>query len=288
MTELYSSIDEREFALFSDYIAEKSGIFIRPEKAYLIETRLSKLMTDVGAESFSKFYDYIVSNPHSGISQKIINAITVNETTWFRDTAVWTILMDEVIPAFVKELLSGKKQKIRIWSAASSTGEEAYSLAMCIDDYLGKNNIKGVGLPDFEIIATDISERVLDIARKGRYDRVSMSRGMNDYYKNKYFENTGSAWNLVPEILEAVKFEQFNLINSFAGLGKFDLILCRYVLIYFPDELKKRIIQKLHDSLKDNGVLFTGTYVLYDLFKDGFEMVNFENITYYTRKQVDR
>lgn len=285
---MYSSIDERELSLLSSYILDKSGIIIRPEKAYLIETRLSKLMTDTGAESFSEFYDYIVSNPDLGYAQKIINAITVNETMWFRDAALWTLLEEDIIPAFIKELTSGRKSKIRIWSAAASTGQEAYSIAMCIDDYLSKNQIKDVSLSDFSIIATDISERVLDIAKSGRYDRVSMTRGMSDYYKDKYFVNSESAWNIDSKIKNAVRFERFNLIDSFKMLGLFDVILCRYVLIYFPDELKEKIVKKIYDSLTDGGVLFTGNYVLYDLFKDDFDLRNYENITYYTRKMVSR
>ena len=106
--------------------------------------------------------------------------------------------------------------------------------------------------------------------------------------KEKYFKNCDSAWNLDPKIINAVKFEHFNLMNDFSAFGTFDMIFCRYVLIYFSDELKKEIAEKMHDSLNDDGVFFTGNYVVFDLFRDSFDMKHYENLTYYTRKLVNR
>ena len=282
---LQDPINENDFLLFRDYISDSCGISIPPEKAYLIETRLTKLMLDTGIESFAEFHQYLVSKPGSPIRQKIINAITTNETLWFRDISPWKVLEEIYLPRLVENLISGKKTRVRIWCAAVSTGQEIYSTVMLVDDYLNKNSIKGVDLSRFDFFATDISSSVLDIAKRGRYDAVSIMRGLSGYYRDKYFVNNGSAWDLDPKIRDSVRLENFNLQKSYDMFGLFDVIFCRYVLIYFSDGLKKEIVKKMHGALTDGGVLFTGNYVLYELFKDGFEANHFDNLTYYTKKK---
>ena len=278
-----ASISEEEFSLFKKYIARQSGIIIPPEKSYLIETRLSKFMVDVGADSFHEFYDFLISDKDPSMPQKIINAVTINETQWFRNGAPWKVLEELLLPALVEELARGKKARVRIWCAAVSTGQEVYSTAMCIDNFLNKNRVNGVGLSDFEFFATDISSQVLDIAKKGRYGKISIIRGLDDLYKNRYFTENGAAWDIDPKIRDSVRFERFNLQNSFQTFGLFDIIFCRYVLIYFSDALKKEVITKMYDSLRNGGVLFTGNYPLCGLF-DKFRENSFENLTYYSKR----
>jgi len=276
-------INKDEYTLISRYITDLSGIVIPPEKNYLIETRLYRLILEYGVESFNEFYAKVLLPGDPQADQKIINAITVNETLWFRDAVLWKCLEREILPGLIDKLISGEKAKVRFWSAAASTGQEAYSIAMCIDNYLKRNRILDISLSDFEIFATDISDRVLDIATAGKYDRISMTRGITDHYKAAYFKNTGSVWNLDPEIKKAVKFHCFNLKNSYTDFGKFDVIFCRYVLIYFPVELKTDVIARMRESLSHNGVLFTGNYVLYDLLRDVFVAKEYGNLTYYTK-----
>jgi len=283
---IYSSTTEEEFHLFRDYIKNSCGICIPPEKAYLIETRLSKLMVDSGAESFSEFFKIITSKINFPVHQEIINAITTNETLWFRDETLWKYLEEVELPKLVEDVKSGKKRRVRIWSAAAATGKEIYSTVMCVDNYLQTNRVQGVSLSDFEFFATDISMRVLDIAKKGRYDKISITRGLNDYYRNIYFTQNESAWDIDPKIKKAVNFTHFNLQNSYQRFGLFDIILCRYVLIYFADDFKQEIIKKMHGALTENGILFTGNYALYNLFEKYFNVNHFENATYYTKKAV--
>jgi len=282
------SANDHEYILFRDYIAGICGIVIKPEKAYLIETRLTMLMLEAGAENFREFYEYIIAGSDPQMPQKIINAITVNETMWFRDAALWKYLEEEKLPALAGELVSGNKTKIRIWSAAVSTGQEIYSAVMCVDNFLKKNNPKGVSLSNFEFFATDISERVLGIAKKGRYDKVSISRGLDEHHKNLYFNSNESAWYIDQSIRDRVNFGQFNLMDDFSPFGIFDIIFCRYVLIYFSDELKTKIAIKMHDSLADNGVFITGNYVLYDMYSAHFHVKHYDNLTYYTKKLVSK
>jgi len=281
------SISEKEFLLFRNYIMDHTGISIPPEKSYLIETRLSKLMAESGFDAFEAFYDFIIENEDPpAMQRKIINAITINETLWFRDETPWKILEARALPRLVEAIRVGRKTRARIWCAAVSTGQEVYSTVMCVDNYLKKHGVKDVTLSDFDFFATDISSNVLDIAKKGRYDKISIMRGLSDYYREMYFTPCGSAWDIDPRIRGAVRFANFNLKNSFQLFGAFDIIFCRYVLIYFPDDLKKEIIRKMSGALTEGGMLFTGSYVLYDLFKDDFEPNHYENLTYYTKKAV--
>jgi len=279
------SINEKEFSLLSDYIIKNCGIVIPPEKAYIFETRLSKFLVDAGANSFEELYKYILKKNDLLFNQKIINSITTNETKWFRDEAPWKVLEEKLLPGFIGDIVSGKKARIRIWSAAASTGQEIYSTVMCIDNYLAKNNIKGVTLDNFEFFATDISSHVLETAKKGRYDKINITRGLDDQYKEKYFSQDGSVWTINPKIQSAVNFLHFNLIDSYQRFGFFDIIFCRYILIYFSEALKKEIAEKMHNSLCDNGVLFTGNYALYNLFESNFDTDYYGNLTYYIKKR---
>ena len=285
---MHESINENEFKLISDYVAGISGVVIPPEKIYLIETRLFKLVLDYGAESFSDFYYDVISRNDPEITQHIINSITVNETFWFRDVLLWKCFEQEVLPRYVNALLTGEKAKIRIWSAATSTGQEAYSIAMCIDNYLKRNNITNVSLSDFDILATDISSRVLDIARTGRYDKISITRGLSEHYKAHYFRSDGAAWDLDRSITDAVRFRKFNLMDSYKIFGTFDAIFCRYVLIYFSNALKREVALNMSNSLVGGGMFFTGNYVLYDMLKEIFDVNTYGNLTYYSKKTASK
>ena len=285
---MFDLTKDSEFKQISDFITKISGIIIPPEKYYLIETRLYRLALESGVESFDDFYKKVILPGKNQIASRIINAITVNETLWFRDAVLWKCFEREILPGLIEKLLIGMKTKIRIWSTAASTGQEAYSIAMFIDNYLKKKRISKVKLSDFEIFATDISDRALDIATTGRYDKISMTRGISDYYKAAYFKSSDSAWDIDPHIKNSVKFQCFNLKNSFSDFGKWDMIFCRYVLIYFPDELKTEIISKMYEALNDNGVLFTGNYVLYNMLRDVFSVKEYGNLTYYVKEDGDR
>jgi len=280
------SIDENEFLLFQKYVAQNCGIEIPPEKAYLFETRLSKLMLDAGIDSFGAFYNHIAAHPNLLMRQKIIDAITTNETRWFRDETPWRVLEERLLPKLVGKIASGEKTQARIWSAASSTGQEIYSTVMCVDNYLRQNPVKGVALSDFDFFATDISSRVLDIAERGRYDRINIARGLSDYYRERYFVQNRSSWDLDPRIRDAARFVPFNLQNSYQAWGKFDVIFCRYVLIYFSDPVKQKVITKMRDALAAGGTLFTGHYALYGLFSNDFDANHYGNLTYYAKKEA--
>ena len=280
-----SNLTNLEFQLFKKYIHDKCGIDIADEKAYLIETRLSRFLVDFKLNSFNELYQLIIKNNNPKISESIIDAITTNETLWFRDKYPWIIMEELLLPTYVELLRKNAKSKIRIWSAAASTGQEAYSIAMCIHYYLEKNFIKDISLCNFEIIATDISQTVLEIAKKGKYDSISIMRGLDQNYKDKYFKKDGMVWHIDDIIKNSVKFQHFNLQNSFMYLGKFDVVFCRYVLIYFSDDFKKDISKKLMEATNEEARLFIGASELYNILENDFTLNHYGNGTYYSKKR---
>ncbi|MGE5417287.1 MAG: CheR family methyltransferase [Acidobacteriota bacterium] len=280
-----AGLSSQEFALMQRYIEDKCGITLGEDKAYLIETRLSKLLIDSGLNSFEELYHYIRTSNDQRLVEKVIDAITTHETLWFRDRSPWEIIGEVLLPEYVKVLREGKRFKIRIWSAACSTGQEPYSIAMLIDHYLSRNGISDVRLAQFEIIATDISTTVLDIARLGRYDSISIQRGLGPEYRDKYFKNEGRIWLLDEKIKSAVTFKPFNLQTDFGIMGRFDLVLCRYVLIYFAEQLRKSVVQKISQVLEKDGVLLIGSSEIFNDFSEHYEFQRFNEGTFYQVKR---
>jgi len=274
----------KDFFLIKNYIEEKCGITIGDEKVYLLEARLMKLIEDFKLSDFGELYSMIAGKNHPEVQEKVINAITINETLWFRDKTSWSVLEDILMPVFISDLRQGKRAKIRIWSAACSTGQEPYSTAMCIDSYLENNGIKDIGLSHFEMLATDISHTVLDTARKGEYDDIAISRGMDKACRNKYFKCGERSWILDEKIKQPVHFNYFNLQNSFLFLGKFDIVFCRYVTIYFSEKLKDEVLNKMAMCLEPSGVLFLGGSELFPNYREYFEMVDYKGGVYYVKK----
>ncbi len=272
-----------EFQLLRKHIAEYCGILIPEDKAYFIESRLSRLMVEEKLDSFSALYQRICYATNNAINERVIDAITTNETLWFRDKHPWLILERVYLPRFIEQLRSGERNRIRIWSAAASTGQEAYSTAMAIDNYLATRFIKDVSLSQFEIFATDISRSVLTLARNARYDAVSIIRGLDDSIKKRYFTNEGVVWQLCDKIKNAVTFQHFNLNDSFIKLGQFDIIFCRYVMIYFSEQTRALLYPKLADALNDDGAMFIGAYEYFADLGNLFDKQQLENGVYYIK-----
>lgn len=248
-----------EYKRLQHLIEEKCGISLGEDKAYLLESRLVGLLAELGLAGFEALSQMIVCNQDRSLIEKVIDAVVTNETFWFRDKSPWNILENILLPGYIRELSEGTRSKVRIWSAACSSGQEPYSIAMCIDRYLARNGIEGLSLTNFEILATDISGSILQMAMEGRYDSISLTRGMDDAYKELYFQNTGRVWTLSERIRRAVSFRRFNLQDDFTGLGSFDVVFLRNVLIYFSEGLKRQVIDKTASVLGKSGVLFIGS-----------------------------
>jgi chemotaxis protein methyltransferase CheR len=267
------------------FIEKRCGIEIPVEKVYLIENRLASLLFVTGASDFEQLYNMIILKDNPELEEAIIDAITTNETFWFRDVGTWKNIEEIYLPKFVEKIRNKEKKKIRIWSAAASTGQEAYSMAILIDRWLKKNNITDVKLDDFEIFGTDISVTALETAKKGRYDSTTIIRGLDKDIKELYFQKHGTVWSIKEEIKKHVEFKQFNLQNSYLYFGEFDLIFCRYVLIYFTKDLVREILFKVYDRLGHDGVLFIGASEIYDALEEKFEIKQNINGSYYVKRR---
>ncbi|MBF0213355.1 MAG: protein-glutamate O-methyltransferase CheR, partial [Magnetococcales bacterium] len=199
-----------------------------------------------------------------------IDAMTTNETLWFRDDSFASAMGDHVIPALVKKARTAPQ--VRIWSAACSTGQEPYSIAMLILEELRKVETPPP-VSKFSILATDLSPSAIVLASSGRYSQLAISRGMRPEFLERYFKKNGMVYEVAPEIRTLVKFQQFNLMSPFKEHGIFDFVLCRNVLIYFSDELKRQIYSKIHDGLQKDGLLAIGASESPRGYTNGFQQV---------------
>ncbi|PLX70725.1 MAG: chemotaxis protein CheR [Denitrovibrio sp.] len=260
-------IKDDEFVELKDIIYKNAAIAFADSKKYLIENRLSKRLQEL---NFSSFKDYIYYLKYDSKKREemeiLLNHVTINETYFLRERAQ----MDHMIKNVIPELIAKGKRNIRIWSAACSSGEEPYSIAILLNEagLFGKANI--------EIIATDINTEVLQIAQKGIYRTISF-RGVPPAIQQKYFTKDGFTFKLDPNIMNKIKFFQGNLSNPMLGskVGKLDVIFCRNVLIYFDVPSKTKVIDLFHKSLNVPGALYLGHSETLNKISVSFKMENF-------------
>ncbi|PKM77033.1 MAG: chemotaxis protein CheR [Firmicutes bacterium HGW-Firmicutes-15] len=272
----------KEFLMIQKLIEDKCGIVLGQEKAFLLESKLSKMLEESDFMSFDDLYRKICYWNDPEIVDLVIEAVTIKETFWFRDKTPWQILEELLLPTYIKELRDGSRDKVRIWSAACSYGQEPYSVAMCIDNYLEREGFMDIKLSSFEILATDISRTALQTAEAGIFDNISILRGLDDHYKYRYFQNKGRIWRIDDRIKESIQFRQFNLINEF--FEKFDLIFFRNVLMYFSERLKKEMLNKINMSLDPHGIFFIGSSELLNDYNLYFSMEHYKNGIYFKAK----
>ncbi len=213
------------------------------------------------------------SGANRKLREQVIDSMTTNETFWFRDNYPYDHLKSKLFP----ELMSGNNKMfgpVRIWSAACSSGQEPYSISMMVEEY----KRQALNLPrQVQIVATDLSSTVLDQAKKGEYDKLSVLRGLSSERLDRYFDTPSeNVWRVKNLVKERIDFRSLNLMDSYASLGKFDIVFCRNVLIYFNADLKRQILQKIHASLKPQGILYLGSSEGLAGAADLFEMVRCE------------
>jgi len=226
-----TAITHKEFVLLREYILQESGIVIKDEKVFTIESRLARLVIETGCQSFKEFYLKAKNDVSKRLRDKIIEAISTNETLWFRDLYPFTILREVIVPKMINELQMKRKEVCLIWAAAASTGQEPYSIAMIIDDAIKKE--PRVSREQFHILATSVSPNALYIAISGRYNSATMSIGMIPEYKEKYFVTEKGISEVKEDIKKMVTFKSFNLLSDFSILPTFDIIFCRNAMIAF-------------------------------------------------------
>jgi chemotaxis protein methyltransferase CheR len=278
-------ITEPEYILMKKYIEEHCGIHLEKDKEYLIESRLSDLLAETGCKSFQEFHFKARTERSGELRDRIVDAMTTNETSWFRDKNTWEYLKDIAVPVLLNRASSSLSIGARtsVWSAAASTGQEIYSLMMLLDEASKERGLPLL-LDKIEVLATDISVSALNAAVAARYDSIAMSRGLPDEKKEKYFTKQGNSWQFDPGLKNRVQFKKFNLQDTFLFNCDFDLILCRYVSIYFSDTFKRELFMKMAKVLKPGGILILGATESLREFSNDFEISYYKNSVINTKK----
>lgn len=274
-----TQIAPHEYDEFRRFLEEASGIVLGDNKHYLVTSRLTRLLREFDISTLSELMKLMKEKQNSKLRTQIIDAMTTNETMWFRDRYPFEILTHVILPEFS----SLKTSPLRIWSAACSSGQEPYSISMVIQEFMGSK--PGALTNNIQIVATDISAAMLKEAMAAKYDKMSIARGMTDERIRRFFIPKDDQWEVRPEIRSRVSFREINLMQSYAMMGKFDILFCRNVLIYFSSDLKKDILTRLAQSMNPRGYLFLGGSESPTSYVDMFEMVRTQYGVVYRLKE---
>lgn len=264
---LNKDLQDKEYILFRDFLEQQCGIVLGENKQYLVKSRLAPLMQRFGVASLSELVTKTLSPFERQLRSAVIDAMTTNETLWFRDTYPYELLKKQIFPEMEKTY-----RNVKIWSAASSSGQEPYSIAMTALEYQqSRPGAFGLGV---SILGTDISNTMLEHCQRAEYDGLALSRGLSPERRSKFFEDSGKGMMRVKEsVRKNVSFRHLNLLDSYTLLGKFDIIFCRNVLIYFSADVKAKIIRQFAQSLNSRGYLFLGASESLSSLNDDFEMI---------------
>lgn len=271
--------DQHHYVSFSYFLERACGIVLGDNKQYLVRSRLTPLIKKYSCQSINAFIDLVVKGNRQ-YQAAAIEAMTTNETLWFRDDYPFKLLERPILKQF-----SNKTKPFRIWSSACSSGQEAYSIAMTILNF--KKHHSTSFRAGIEIVGTDISEEMLQRCRAAEYDQLAISRGLPEQFKTDFFEAADNGkLRLKSQVKALAKFRSINLLDSYSSLGKFDIIYCRNVLIYFSPEVKKQILQKIAACLQNDGILFLGASESISGLTDDFTMVRCNPGLYYLKKPI--
>ncbi len=240
-----------DFAFFTKYIYDQTGLVLGPDKMYLIESRLSPLARKYGVASIDLLVGQLRTSKTADLQRDIVDAMMTNESFFFRDGKPFDQFRQIVLPGLLQSRAT--KKAFRIWCAAASTGQEPYTLAMILKEEAAK--LAGWRV---DIVGTDISHEALERAKAGVYTQFEVQRGLPIQLLVKYFKQQGDKWQIAPEIRSAVQYKSFNLLSEFASLGAFDVIFCRNVLIYFDQKTKGTILDRMAKLLPADGLLYLG------------------------------
>ncbi len=248
-------ITTEDIKVISRLVHDLCGIVLDESKGYLIESRLSRVANEAGCETFSELYYKTRYKQNPAIEKKIIDAITTNETLFFRDTSPFEALQFKVLPEMIDEKANSRNPKrLRLWSAACSTGQEPYSLAMTLAEL-----IPDIHSWDVNILATDISSTAIAQASRGTFEKLEIQRGMKPTFLAKYFDQTEGTYRVKDQLRSLIRFQQINLLQPFVGMGPFDIVFCRNVAIYFSAEARKDLFERITQLLTPSGCLFVGS-----------------------------
>jgi len=238
-----------DYEFLRRFLKERSGLDLSSDKQYLVESRLIPLARKAGLPGIGELVQKLKSGVEP-LTSEVVEAMTTNETFFFRDKIPFDHLKEAILPALVQARAS--RRALRIWCAASSTGQEPYSIAMCVKEFAALAGWR------VEIVATDLSQEVLEKSKAGIYSQFEVQRGLPIQMLVKYFKQIGKLWQLNADIRSMVQHRQLNLLQDFSHLGTFDVIFCRNVLIYFDQNTKVAIFERMSKMLESDGVLALG------------------------------
>lgn len=241
----------RSFDSLCAYLRRTSGLVLGSDKQYLVESRVMPVMKRAGLSELGELVRALELNRMPGLAEEVMQAMTINETYFFRDRTPFEMLRQNIMPRMI--IARAAQKKIRIWCAASSTGQEPYSIAMIVQELA-----PCLASWQVEIIATDLSQAALRTAENAIYSQFEVQRGLTPEQIQRFFRPTGQVWQLKDEVRSRVKFKHFNLLNSYGALGQFDIIFCRNVLIYFEPERKADVLTRMAKTLAADGILALG------------------------------
>ncbi len=249
-------ISDEEFIQLRDFIYSQCGIFIAENRKYLVENRLSNRIKELKLKSYSEYYNYLRFDVGKRVElNKLFEVVTTNETSFYRNPPQLTVFQNHVLKRAIDECRKSGRKKLRIWSAGCSTGEEPYTIAMILHESLKSE----INTWDIKITASDLSEAVLKAAQRGMYAEYTLRTTPKDIVP-KYFTHSGGVYNVKPELKKLVSFGQLNLNDKMqlSRVEKSHIVFCRNVIIYFDDDMKKRVINSFYDNLLPGGSLLIG------------------------------
>jgi chemotaxis protein methyltransferase CheR len=237
----------------AQYVYSLCAVTLDESKGYLIESRLAGLVEETGCSSYGGFLQRAKSDPSRALERRIVDAITTNETFFFRDTTPFDLLRHKIVPELIDRRARTGAARIRILSAACSTGQELYSIAILLKELLGDPDRYGVRL-----MGTDISDDAVARASRGMFSPVEISRGLTEAQRNRYFAPATGGWQIRDEIRAMASFKKMNLMADFSALGRFDVIFCRNVAIYFTETDRISLFGRMERALEPDGYLVIG------------------------------
>lgn len=272
---LVSDILPENYRFLQAHVYSQVGIVLEDNKQYLFQSRLAPIVKHLGLHSINELCTMLQAKRNSDVGLQVVEAMTTNETYFFRDPSHYDAIKSVLLPKLKAERADTKK--MRFWSAASSTGQEAFSLGMLLHEE---------GLQDWniQILGTDYSVKVVERARAGSFQQLEMNRGLPTQYLLKYFKRAGLEWKVSDAVRKMVQFETIDLRKSMRSLGPFDLVFCRNVLIYFDNETKQNILKELHGTLFRGGWLMLGGAETAFGLDELFERKNIGSATVYVAR----
>ena len=268
-------LSQNDFDFLREFVRARSAIELGENKQYLVEARLQPIIHREGLSDYSELVDQLKQASAGPLHEKVVDAMTTNETSFFRDMPVFDALAKEIIPDVMRQ--NQATRTINIWSAACSSGQEIYSTCIILLERFPQLRLGW----KINLMASDLSTEILERAQEGSYSQLEINRGMPAKYLMRYFDQVGSRWNIKPELREMVTFQHLNLIKPWPMLPRMDIIFLRNVLYYFSTETRKQILTKVKRRLNQDGYLLLGSAETIQMIDKEFKREHAHKATYY-------